>query len=79
MQTSNVHSTSRSLHQRASYGCDRDLEARSHTIVQLDVPGMPRAGPGQQFVYKDGSLNTALAVTTSDQALHASAAQHAGF
>ena len=66
MQISNSRSTTRSLHLKASYCCDGDLEARSHTIVQLDVLGMPRAGPGQQFMYKDGPLNTALAVTTND-------------
>ena len=66
MQISNSRSTTRSLHLKASYCCDGDLEARSHTIVQLDVLGMPRAGSGQQVMYEHGPLNTALAVTTND-------------
>ena len=41
------------------------------------VADSSRAGPGLQFRYKDGPLQTALAVTTNDQALHASAALHA--
>ena len=74
-----MFANSREVDHRASHCCDCDHENRNHTFVQLDVLGMPRAGPGQQFMYKDGPLNTALDVTTNDQALYASAAQHARF
>ena len=48
-------------------------------MVQLDVLGLPRDGSGQLFIYNEGPLNTALAVMTNDQALHATVAKHARY
>ena len=35
------------------YCCDRDLEACSHTFIQLNEPGMPRSGRGAGHVTRD--------------------------